>query len=474
MTSIAALSKRDLLLPTVSRDLRHAVTRHASSNTANRSTEMAQPTGAGHPAPTEAPHAYVDQSAAYTEATNPTHESTDAAGARTTDSGAGAGQSGIEKDVGTILAGLNQEQLESIVAAARATDSSDHHGYSSNQFDTANVLAHLPPGLGQAASTLTSFASSFKRTNPPVIPSEEEITGTATLSDPPSHHHLGDAPPPPGMEHDMQHDRHVHSQAHKNATSAAHDSAATAAALAAMGTLAGRQLPAHSQAHALGDRDGSALSADPGMDAKFVNDHSLNSAQYKRKGPELDRQRKDNHKEVERRRRSAINDGIVQLSQIVPGCDVKNTNKGSIIVAAVRYIQDLKNNEASNIEKWTLEKLLMDQAMNDLSMSLDESRREVERLRAQLGMAEANGSGDKSAAGNAANGAHYAGSAHHQRFPPPQQAFQGETNEGTDLGVSLDQGHVGHGTPTATGLEHANMLGSHALDTEANKRARLV
>ena len=102
---------------------------------------MAQPTGAGHPAPTEAPHAYVDQSAAYTEATNPTHESTDAAGARSTDSGAGAGQSGIEKDVGTILAGLNQEQLESIVAAARATDSSDHHGYGSNQYDTANVLA---------------------------------------------------------------------------------------------------------------------------------------------------------------------------------------------------------------------------------------------------------------------------------------------------------------------------------------------
>ena len=169
-----------------------------------------------------------------------------------------------------------------------------------------------------------------------------------------------------------------------------------------------------------------------------------------------------------------INDGIVQLSQIVPGCDVKNTNKGSIIVAAVRYIQDLKNNEASNIEKWTLEKLLMDQAMNDLSMSLDESRREVERLRAQLGMAEAHRSGDKSAAGNAANGTHYAGGAPHQRFPPPQQAFQGESSEGTDLGVSLDQSHVGHGAPTATGLEHANMLGSHALDTEANKRARLV
>ena len=89
-------------------------------------------------------------------------------------------------------------------------------------------------------------------------------------------------------------------------------------------------------------------------------------------------------------------------------------------------------------------------------------------------MAEAHRSGDKSAAGNAANGTHYAGGAPHQLFPPPQQAFQGESSEGTDLGVSLDQSHVGHGAPTATGLEHANMLGSHALDTEANKRARLV
>ena len=93
-------------------------------------------------------------------------------------------------------------------------------------------------------------------------------------------------------------------------------------------------------------------------------------------------------KEVERRRRSAISDGITQLSQIVPGCDAKNTNKSSIIVAAVRYIQDLKNNEASNIEKWTLEKLLMDQAMNDLTTQLDETRRENERLRAELGKTE--------------------------------------------------------------------------------------
>nr|CDI55416.1 related to centromere binding factor 1 [Melanopsichium pennsylvanicum 4] len=112
---------------------------------------------------------------------------------------------------------------------------------------------------------------------------------------------------------------------------------------------------------------------------------SANSNPLKRqRGPELDRQRKDNHKEVERRRRSAINEGITQLSHIVPGCDAKNTNKGAIIHAAVRYIQDLKHNEASNIEKWTLEKLLMDQAMGDLTSQLDEARVEVDRLRTEL------------------------------------------------------------------------------------------
>lgn len=417
---------------------------------------MTSPTGVASTAPGDAPHAYVDQSAAYGDAGAAT-DAADASGARAANASGAAGQAGIEKDVGTILAGLNQEQLESIVAAARATDG-DQHGYGQSQYDAS--LAHLPPGLGQAASALTSFASSFKRTSAPGIPTDEELANGAGA-------HLGDAPPPPGMEHDLQHQRQLHGQAHKGAADPAHDPAATAAALAAMGTLAGRQLPthhSHAQVHGLGEHDAAAM-GDSSMDAKYVGEHGLsNAARYKRKGPELDRQRKDNHKEVERRRRSAINDGIVQLSQIVPGCDVKNTNKGSIIIAAVRYIQDLKNNEASNIEKWTLEKLLMDQAMNDLSMSLDESRREVERLRAQLGMAEAAQGGDKSAA--PATHAHYAD----QRYGNAQPAFNGDGGEHTEQGLGvLDQGHVANGDAA---LDHANML--NGLDSDAAKRARLV
>ncbi|KAK6977917.1 BHLH domain-containing protein [Favolaschia claudopus] len=101
------------------------------------------------------------------------------------------------------------------------------------------------------------------------------------------------------------------------------------------------------------------------------------------------RQRKHNHKEVERRRRGNINEGINELSRIVPnGAGTDNAAKAAILSRAVQYIHHLKENEARNIEKWTLEKLLMDQAMGDLQVQLDEIRRIYDeertgRLRAQ-------------------------------------------------------------------------------------------
>jgi len=56
--------------------------------------------------------------------------------------------------------------------------------------------------------------------------------------------------------------------------------------------------------------------------------------------------------------------------------------KGAILSRAVQYIHHLKENEARNIEKWTLEKLLMDQAMGDLQAQLEEMRRLWEEERA--------------------------------------------------------------------------------------------
>ncbi|RHZ45253.1 hypothetical protein Glove_682g51 [Diversispora epigaea] len=96
---------------------------------------------------------------------------------------------------------------------------------------------------------------------------------------------------------------------------------------------------------------------------------------------EWHRQRRENHKEVERRRRDTINAGINELAKIVPGCE---KNKGSILNRAVQYIQQLKENEAANIEKWTLEKLLTDQAIQDLQTQVDMLKNENSRLRAEL------------------------------------------------------------------------------------------
>lgn len=79
---------------------------------------------------------------------------------------------------------------------------------------------------------------------------------------------------------------------------------------------------------------------------------------------------------VERRRRETINEGINELAKIVPGCE---KNKGSILQRAVSFITQLKDNESQNIEKWTLEKLLTEQAIAELSASNDKLKIECER-----------------------------------------------------------------------------------------------
>jgi hypothetical protein len=84
---------------------------------------------------------------------------------------------------------------------------------------------------------------------------------------------------------------------------------------------------------------------------------------------------------VERRRRNAINEGINKLAKIVPGC---GKNKGSIIQRAVAFIAQLKENEQQNIEKWTLQKLLAEQAITELSSSNDKLKQECDRLYREL------------------------------------------------------------------------------------------
>ena len=72
-------------------------------------------------------------------------------------------------------------------------------------------------------------------------------------------------------------------------------------------------------------------------------------------------------KEVERKRRENINDGITALKELIPSSESdekKNSaNKGAILTSAADYIRLLKNSEITNIEKWTYEKLLNDKAL---------------------------------------------------------------------------------------------------------------
>lgn len=78
---------------------------------------------------------------------------------------------------------------------------------------------------------------------------------------------------------------------------------------------------------------------------------------------------------VERRRRKTINEGINELAKIVPGCE---KNKGSILQRAVQYITQLRESESKNIEKWTLEKMLTDQAIAELTDSVVKLKDQLE------------------------------------------------------------------------------------------------
>ncbi|KAG2221436.1 hypothetical protein INT45_005241 [Circinella minor] len=93
---------------------------------------------------------------------------------------------------------------------------------------------------------------------------------------------------------------------------------------------------------------------------------------------EWHRLRRENHKQVERRRRETINEGINEIAKMIPG---NEKNKGQILHRAAVHIRTLKEQQAEALEKWTLEKLLTDQAMNELSQQVDALKAEVDQTR---------------------------------------------------------------------------------------------
>ncbi|CAI6593470.1 BFH_HP2_G0029910.mRNA.1.CDS.1 [Saccharomyces cerevisiae] len=89
---------------------------------------------------------------------------------------------------------------------------------------------------------------------------------------------------------------------------------------------------------------------------------------------EWKKQRKDSHKEVERRRRENINTAINVLSDLLP---VRESSKAAILARAAEYIQKLKETDEANIEKWTLQKLLSEQNASQLASTNEKLQEEL-------------------------------------------------------------------------------------------------
>lgn len=79
---------------------------------------------------------------------------------------------------------------------------------------------------------------------------------------------------------------------------------------------------------------------------------------------------------VERRRRETINEGINELAKVIPQHSEKN--KGAILARAVQYISKLETESSANIDKWAFEKLVTEQAINDLSGKLHQAWAKIE------------------------------------------------------------------------------------------------
>ncbi|KAL1974554.1 hypothetical protein VTN31DRAFT_4758 [Thermomyces dupontii] len=92
--------------------------------------------------------------------------------------------------------------------------------------------------------------------------------------------------------------------------------------------------------------------------------------------PEWHALRKNNHKEVERRRRETINEGINQIAQLVPNCD---KNKGAILQRAIEYIVQLQEERKQMNTRWEQNNLTTTQALNEISAQNAKLKAEVNR-----------------------------------------------------------------------------------------------
>ncbi|KAI9341382.1 hypothetical protein BDR26DRAFT_918343 [Obelidium mucronatum] len=91
---------------------------------------------------------------------------------------------------------------------------------------------------------------------------------------------------------------------------------------------------------------------------------------------------KKSHKDIEKKRREAISNGISDLAEIVPGA--LGQKKGKVVEKAIEYLSMLKASEVQSVEKWKIEKGMLDDQIKRLSQQAEELRRTNDSLRREL------------------------------------------------------------------------------------------
>lgn len=94
------------------------------------------------------------------------------------------------------------------------------------------------------------------------------------------------------------------------------------------------------------------------------------------------RLRRENHKEVERKRRECINTNINILGEMVPGPE---KNKGGILNRVIAHIQELREANTRLKEEYTEDTAHLQSALADLNFQLGELREENLYLKTRMG-----------------------------------------------------------------------------------------
>lgn len=84
------------------------------------------------------------------------------------------------------------------------------------------------------------------------------------------------------------------------------------------------------------------------------------------------------HSQVERRRRDNITDCINELAKLVP---TERRQKEATLRAAVDFIKGAKEQHDVNIRKWTLDRIVSDQAVRQLEEQVEIYKAKYEKLR---------------------------------------------------------------------------------------------